>query len=165
MPEKSCYSIDLPVQGPPRDSRRHFLCKLGGLLGSAAAMHALPACEVSDVYLKPTGGTLDFDVTKAAFHDLAQVGGTVSLDTHGQKILMIRSSDIDVTVLSRICPHELCDMSPDDRGTWDQATKRLTCNCHTSIFDVTGRVLSGPAQTNLRHYTVLFDGAKGTVAL
>lgn len=170
MTEKTSIADGVAMALPDSDTRRRFLCKLGGIAGSAALMRALPACdtlpgETSTVYVKPQGGTLDFDVTNATYKDLATVGNTVSIDTHGQKIIMIRSSATEVTVLSRMCPHADCDMSTLDSGDWDQSQKHLTCLCHSSVFDASGNILSGPSKSGLRHYMVAFDGTKGTVTL
>ncbi len=170
MTDNQRVLTDAAPASPAPDTRRQFLCKLGGIAGTAAIVRALPGCttlpgEVSTVYVKPQTGTLDFDVTTATYKDLATIGGTLTLDTHGQKILMIRVSATEVSVLSRICPHQQCDMSPQDSGDWNQAKLQLTCLCHTSIFDANGNRIAGPSQTGLRHYMVTFDGTKGTVTL
>lgn len=44
-----------------------------------------------------------------------------------------------ITVFSPICPHLGCGFR------WEGADKTFKCPCHGSVYDVTGRVLVGPA--------------------
>ncbi|MBZ5584952.1 MAG: ubiquinol-cytochrome c reductase iron-sulfur subunit [Acidobacteriia bacterium] len=43
---------------------------------------------------------------------------------------------------------------------WDEAKNEFVCPCHNSIFDVEGRVLSGPAPRPLDRYDVKVEGGK-----
>lgn len=51
----------------------------------------------------------------------------------------VKHSDNDVTVFSPICPHLGCGFR------WDGGDRQFKCPCHGSIYDVTGKVLGGPA--------------------
>lgn len=44
-----------------------------------------------------------------------------------------------VVVFSSICPHLGCGYR------WDADDKKFKCPCHGSVYDVTGKVLAGPA--------------------
>ena len=44
-----------------------------------------------------------------------------------------------VVVFSPICPHLGCGFR------WDSDDKKFKCPCHGSVYDVTGKVLDGPA--------------------
>jgi Rieske Fe-S protein len=46
--------------------------------------------------------------------------------------------------LSRKCPHQGCNVD------WDSNTNKFVCPCHKSMFDVNGKVLQGPATTNMK---------------
>ena len=51
----------------------------------------------------------------------------------------VRHPDNQVTVFSPICPHLGCGFR------WDAQDRQFTCPCHGSIFDLSGKVLGGPA--------------------
>ncbi|MBI4348516.1 MAG: ubiquinol-cytochrome c reductase iron-sulfur subunit [Elusimicrobia bacterium] len=43
---------------------------------------------------------------------------------------------------------------------WDDATKKFLCPCHTAVFDVDGRVVSGPPPRPLDRYTTKVVGGR-----
>lgn len=43
---------------------------------------------------------------------------------------------------------------------WDEGNKNFLCPCHTSTFDIDGKVLSGPAPRPLDRYQVKVEGTK-----
>jgi cytochrome b6-f complex iron-sulfur subunit len=45
--------------------------------------------------------------------------------------------------LSRKCPHQGCNVD------WNANKKNFICPCHQSIFDHQGKLLKGPAETDL----------------
>jgi len=68
-------------------------------------------------------------------------GGVVELD--GEKWGVYRDEDGQIHAVPVKCPHLGCQLewNPDEKS-WD-------CPCHGSRFDVDGRLLEGPAQTDL----------------
>lgn len=68
-------------------------------------------------------------------------GGVVELD--GEKLGIYRDETGELFAVSVKCPHLGCQLewNPDEKS-WD-------CPCHGSRFDVKGRLLDGPAQTDL----------------
>ena len=68
-------------------------------------------------------------------------GGVVELD--GRKVGVYKANDGTLYAVDIRCPHLGCQLewNPDERS-WD-------CPCHGSRFDLRGRLLSGPAQTDL----------------
>lgn len=69
-------------------------------------------------------------------------GGIVFLK--GKKAGVYKEDNGTIHVVDIRCPHLGCQLewNPDERS-WD-------CPCHGSRFDYTGRIISGPAQTNLK---------------
>lgn len=51
----------------------------------------------------------------------------------------VRHADDRVTVYSPICPHLGCGFR------WDGKDKKFKCPCHGSVYDISGKVLAGPA--------------------
>ena len=68
-------------------------------------------------------------------------GGVVELE--GEKVGAYRDESGEVHVVPLKCPHMGCQLewNPDEKS-WD-------CPCHGSRFDYRGRLLDGPAQTDL----------------
>lgn len=147
------------IPAPVDQSRRSFLRAFG--VGTSCAAAALAGCEVAEIRQDGAVGSLDFDVT--TYPALATVGGMVAADAGLSKLLLIRVSDTEVAALNRVCTHAACEMIPDAIGKWDAAAKQLTCLCHDSTFDATGKYLTGPGGVaDLPSYPVTFDAATGT---
>lgn len=51
----------------------------------------------------------------------------------------VKQPNGEVTVFSPMCTHLGCGYH------WDGAAQQFKCPCHGSVFDVTGRVVAGPA--------------------
>ena len=69
-------------------------------------------------------------------------GGIVFLN--GKKVGVYREPGGDIHMVDPRCPHLGCQVEWDpDELSWD-------CPCHGSRFDYTGKLISGPAQTDLR---------------
>jgi len=84
---------------------------------------------------------------------LKNVGGAARVKLSGKEILLIRDSDASVTGLSPKCTHQDCYVK------YNAKTKKIDCGCHGSSFDLSGKVLKGPATKPLKKYeTSLKDG-------
>jgi len=64
-------------------------------------------------------------------------------ETVVRSVWVVKGSDGQIVAYSPICPHLGC------RYSWDPAANRFVCPCHNSVFDVEGKLLSGPAPRNL----------------
>lgn len=51
----------------------------------------------------------------------------------------VKQADGQVTVFSPMCTHLGCGYH------WDGAAQQFKCPCHGSVFDISGRVVAGPA--------------------
>ena len=56
-----------------------------------------------------------------------------------RSVWLVKKSDGSVLAFSANCPHLGCGYR------WIAASNRFECPCHGSMFDLNGRVLSGPA--------------------
>jgi menaquinol-cytochrome c reductase iron-sulfur subunit len=62
------------------------------------------------------------------------------LEIKSQKaVWAVKHSDGQVTVFSPMCTHLGCGYH------WNAADQKFNCPCHGSVFDISGRVLGGPA--------------------
>ena len=66
-----------------------------------------------------------------------------------------------VIAYSGLCPHAGCDLT-----TWIPEESRLSCDCHSSEFDVraSGKVLDGPSSRPLPHLALKLSGDRLVVA-
>jgi menaquinol-cytochrome c reductase iron-sulfur subunit len=61
-------------------------------------------------------------------------------ETKTQKaVWAVKQAGGEVTVFSPICPHLGCGYH------WEGSEQKFKCPCHGSVYDVSGRVLAGPA--------------------
>lgn len=68
-------------------------------------------------------------------------GNVVEVD--GQKIAAYRDQQGDIHALNPVCTHAKCIVS------WNAAETSWDCPCHGARFDIDGKVLTGPADTDL----------------
>ena len=54
-------------------------------------------------------------------------------------VWVIMQANGAITAFSPMCPHLGCGFR------WDASAKQFHCPCHGSVYDVTGKVLAGPA--------------------
>ena len=72
-----------------------------------------------------------------------------------RKIAAYRAEDGEVHLRSAVCPHLQCVVD------WNHTEKSWDCPCHGSRFTATGRVINGPANTDLAMIEPKSEGAKG----
>ncbi len=65
----------------------------------------------------------------------------------GKKVAAYRSPEGELHLLSPVCPHLGCHVN------WNEAEKSWDCPCHGSRFDPVGKLLNGPAVTDLQAET------------
>ena len=83
-----------------------------------------------------------------------QVGGWAVLQVKDQKILFVREAETSIRAFDPICTHQQCEVA------YSAADKNLHCPCHHSTFDLTGKLLSGPAPAPLKTYPASLNGDK-----
>ncbi len=67
---------------------------------------------------------------------------------------VVKAADNQAVAFAPQCTHLGCAYH------WDDANKNFLCPCHTSTFDIEGKVLSGPAPRALDRYAVKLEGEK-----
>lgn len=138
-------------------SRRDFIKKsaFGIAAGSAIltsftmdAFAKAPAARA----LKITGDDITVKLSENA--SLTKAGGTVKVN---DEIMLIRKSDTEFLAIKTICTHKGCDVELEG--------DKFVCPCHGSEFTMDGKVLNGPAKTDLKIFETMFDSDKGTVVI
>jgi menaquinol-cytochrome c reductase iron-sulfur subunit len=67
---------------------------------------------------------------------------------------VVKSADNQAVAFSPQCTHLGCAYH------WDEQNKNFLCPCHTSTFDLEGKVLTGPAPRPLDRYQVKVEGTR-----
>jgi Rieske Fe-S protein len=151
-------------------SRRSFCLKTLGLIGAAAALKSsgLLAATASDSSLLSLSQPQDTAsaetvpltyLTDKQAKKIAKVGDSEVFKLNKQKILFIRTSERNVDAVSAVCTHEGCTVA------YREKDDRITCWCHSSAFELSGKVIKGPAQRDLTRYKVVTQDGKIGVAL
>ncbi len=114
-----------------------------GLFATLAAM-VLPALSYLAPITKrgPAGGLAD----AGGVDDIA-VGSAKKVIMAGSAVIIIRTPQ-GFKALSAVCTHLGCLVG------WDQARGQIACPCHGGVFNVDGKVISGPPPKPLPSYEV-----------
>jgi len=141
---------DSPQKAPEEATaaRRRFLKMVIGILASlnglivgipfiktlvtSAQEKKLPWFRLADMSSLPTGQPVHLTFE-------AQIEEAYIRETSLRSVWVIKHSPSDLTVYSPICTHLGCHFA------WNASTAHFECPCHGSIFDIDGKVLSGPA--------------------
>ena len=130
-------------------SRRSFMTRtiiaIAGLIGAAvtvplAGFGILPVIRKKEATWSDTGSLLDLQEDVPVERRFLQ---TVKHGWQEEKveraIWIVKRSDGRIVVFSPSCPHLGCGYR------WFPQDREFKCPCHASIFDIDGKVLSGPA--------------------
>lgn len=151
MPDPDLHSNDEPSGGfsTPIGTRRSFFQWVtGGIatiigLGLAfplAAYFVSPAFNRRKPSWVAVGKVDDLPVGSPKVLDYSMAVKDGWMETKAVKaIWAIRHPDNQVTVFSPICPHLGCGFR------WNQPDGQFQCPCHGSVYDLSGKVLGGPA--------------------
>jgi cytochrome b6-f complex iron-sulfur subunit len=131
-------------------SRRSFLNILWAALGLAALAEAL-WLAVSFLWPSKTGsaGSRANGVVSAG-SPAAYEPGTVTAFQKGE-FYLVRLHDGGLLALSCKCTHLGCTVP------WVEKEKKFLCPCHASAFDITGSVISTPADRALDIFRVSIE--------
>ncbi len=138
--------------------RKEFLNKVvigSSLMFSASFIFNACSDDVDDLQDDiDNGNKIRVDLTNENFSELQTVGGFA----YTGDIIVIRSGENSYLALSKICTHQSCTV------TYNHSGNSLPCPCHGSLFSTTGAVLNGPAESNLKVYTVKKEGNVLTIS-
>ena len=96
-------------------------------------------------------GELDIGVPRELTYVVTVQDGWLKT-TAMKSVWAVRRPDGEITVFAPLCTHLGCGYH------WDSDDRFFKCPCHNSIFDITGKVLSGPAPRPLDRLPLKLDG-------
>lgn len=159
QPEKDAPGFYTPV-----GSRRKFFRWVTAL--AAAAIGAGLAVPLIGYVLSPAfvrraqswvevGGVDDLAVGEPKQLEYVAVirDGWMESKSH-KAVWAIKQTDGQVTVFSPLCTHLGCGYR------WDDQDRKFKCPCHGSVYDVTGKVLGGPAPRHLDAMPVKIENGR-----
>lgn len=135
-------------------SRRKFLCTLVStagvlLIGAAGAQGLVLAPKrMNGSYRVPGGGTI-----------LPGTALTFLMQPENNPGILLMTKEGELRALSAICTHLGCTVAMESKSE----KTRLHCPCHGSNFDLTGKVINGPAKKPLQRFDVHLDGSDAIV--
>jgi len=141
----------------PHASRRDLLAeglRLGALVALATGAGALPGCALfvktaePDVVLQPVDGAVHLPRAALPWERGERSWLIVAVAGTEDKLLVLRTPDGEVDVLTTTCTHRGCDVG------YEASRNLVVCPCHGSEYDVHGGNVLGPAKRPLRRYTV-----------
>ncbi|RMD48926.1 MAG: hypothetical protein D6830_05880 [Ignavibacteria bacterium] len=144
-----------------KKNRREFLSTsakgLGLFVAGGSMIQFLNACSKDENPVSSEPKSFSIDISDSKYSALQNIGGTIALsasDLSGlpdNGIFLIRTSNTEITVLSRTCSHQACQVGPFNGSI-------ATCPCHGSAFNTTGAAVKGPATGSLRKYNSTLSG-------
>ncbi|HUK56927.1 MAG TPA: ubiquinol-cytochrome c reductase iron-sulfur subunit [Nitrospiria bacterium] len=144
--------------------RRTFLVRVTGfIMGMIGLVLAIPLVGyvISPAFRRSVqdwaeAGRLD-DLTVGVPRELSYVVTLRDgwLDATATKsVWAVRQPDGAVTVFSPLCTHLGCGYH------WDSGDREFKCPCHGSVFDITGKVVGGPAPRPLDRLPVKVEDGR-----
>ena len=138
---------EVPQEGC--SGRRRFLCQVAGAAGSLTLGLSALRTTVAEAQTTATGKEKSDDlVLKFNEHkDLSKVGGSEVITTDTGKVIVARTGESTFVACSAICTHR------GGQLFYDGSSKQFVCPSHGARFDLSGKVVKGPARTPLQAYT------------
>ena len=118
-----------------------FLASLGSFL--YPVFRFLKAPEISEAPVN--------EVAAGRVQDLKPNSGKI-VKFGNKPALLVRMNETDFKAFSAVCTHLNCTVQ------YQESTQQIWCACHNGMYDLAGRVVSGPPPKPLEEYAVLVRG-------
>ncbi|MFW6138871.1 MAG: ubiquinol-cytochrome c reductase iron-sulfur subunit [Spirochaetota bacterium] len=94
------------------------------------------------------------DLINEKYSVLGNPGGAVYIQVEGEgmPVIVHRISEDEVAAFSSRCTHAGCKVELPENG-------EIVCPCHRSRFDAEGKVISGPADKDLKQFSAQIEGS------
>lgn len=148
--------------------RREFLRTAGSAALFAALGITVTSCSgtATDPGLEPpdntngngitiSGNTITIDLTKSGGAPLANSGGWIANEDGG--FIAVNVDGSVIRAFTNVCTHSNCT------NAWTFSNSLFICTCHDSRFNTSGEVVSGPANADLKEFSVSRNGNTVTI--
>jgi menaquinol-cytochrome c reductase iron-sulfur subunit len=148
-PDKISATSDSPPQGTRRSFFGWVIAATAGFIGLGLGVPlagyviapALNRRAPSWATVGPTGSLRTGEPAELEYASIVKDGWRTVTAKKG--IWAVKQPGGEMVVFSPICPHSGCGFR------WDTGDRTFKCPCHGSVFDVTGKVLTGPVPRSL----------------
>lgn len=137
--------------------RKEFIGTLAAsVIGTSIASSVITACspvkQALSTNAKVPPAKVDFtiDLDHADNLQLKSNGGFKVKDG----VIVVNMGNGFFSALSVHCTHTGCPV------VFDASSQTFPCRCHGSLFDKAGKVLQGPAASNLKQFNIQIMGSK-----
>ena len=127
-------------------ARRHFLRQAACAAGLVLSLPALGLADDKKPESEATRATDDLVLKTGEHKALNKIGGSEIVTTEAGKIIVARTGESSFAACSALCTHKNAVLE------YDHGSKKFVCPLHNSEFDLNGKVIAGPAKTNLKSY-------------
>ena len=135
-------------------TRKDFLQKAGAAVALSSLGVSLDSCSDDDNPTPDLGEGLTLDLTQEPFDEILSRGWVL----HPTENVLVVNWENEIRAFTSVCTHEGCARD------WVFGRGVFTCTCHSSRFDHTGAVISGPAEKNLAEFSVVQAGDMLTIS-
>ena len=148
-PDKDSSRSELPSEGTRRSFFGWVIAAVAGIIGITVVV------PLAGYVISPALKRRETSWAKVGAMDSLRTGEPEELEyastikdgwrtvTAKKAIWAVKQPAGDIVVFSPICPHLGCGFR------WDVGDHKFKCPCHGSVYDVTGKVLEGPAPRSL----------------
>ena len=128
---------------------------LGGGFAASVVSFLYPAFRFMNPPAMPEAAVNEASAGKVG--DLKPNSGKI-VKFGSRPVLLIRTSDAEWRALSAVCTHLNCTVQ------YQEAGRQIWCACHNGLYDLNGRVISGPPPKPLEEYAVHIRGEEVVIA-
>src|SRR6266545_819445 len=131
------------------DRRNVLRWLLGGGFLTSIATFLYPAAKFMDPPAVPDAAVNE--VAAGKITDLKPNSGKI-VKFGAKPALLMRVGETDWRAFSAVCTHLNCTVQ------FDESNQRIWCACHNGMYDLNGKVISGPPPAPLEPYAVHVRG-------
>jgi len=131
--------------------RRDFLAGSSAIIG-IGLVQALEGCSGNSFNPMPQAN-FSIDLSDSKYAALNTTGGVVL----EKGIFIVCIAQSTYAGLSNICTHAGCAVN------YNSSAKDFVCPCHGGVYDINGKVVSGPPPAPLSRYKTALNGTTLTI--
>ena len=128
---------------------------LGGGFTASVVSFLYPALRFMNPPAVPEAAVNEVSAGKVG--DLKPNSGKI-VKFGSRPVLLIRASETSGGRSPRVCTHLNCTVQ------YQEASHQIWCACHNGLYDLNGRVVSGPPPRPLEEYTVHVRGEEVVIS-